>query len=165
MPIKKPFNINSYQINLSVGSQSFTDFWVKCSKIEKTYGSSEYSDGQSNIVYNLPGAVKYSDVTLSKPFTPGDENMLKALIAVNSNPIDFVTASIQPMYRDGYYRVPQGGIIYLEFCTVGRVTPINEIDTGGSGVSMFEVQLYPGGIKSDGGNIQWWKEPEAQVAV
>lgn len=161
--VKKPFSINGYQISITIGTEVFPNFWTKMTKVEKTYGTSEYSDGQSNVIFNLPGAVKYTDVTISKPFAPGDERLINGLIRVNSTAQDFVTVSIQPMYRDGYYNIPQGGQIILEFCTVGRTTAISEIDTGGSGVSMVEAQLYPGGIKSSGGSVAWWVEPTANV--
>lgn len=161
---KRPFNINSFAVNLTIGSFLDARYWHKCSKIEKTYNTSEYSDGQSNVIYTLPGAIKYSEVTLSKTFAPGDEELVNRLIAVNSDPISYVTVYIQPMYRDGYYNVPQGGKILLEYCTVARVTPINEIDTIGSNAAMFECVLNPGSIRSDGGNIKWWSEPAGVVA-
>ncbi|QVQ57017.1 tail tube protein [Anabaena phage Elbi] len=161
---KRPFSINSFAVNLTIGSYLDVRYWSKCSKIEKTYNTSEYSDGQSNVVYTLNGSIKYSEVTLGKVFMPGDEELSNRLIAVNSNPIEYVSVYIQPMYRDGYYNVPQGGKIILEYCTVGRITPISEIDTIGSNPAMFECVLHPSRIKSDGGNINWWKEPQEQVA-
>ncbi|AND75585.1 tail tube protein [Nostoc phage A1] len=161
---KRPFSINSFAVNLNIGNFVDARYWSKCSKIEKTYNTGEYSDGQSNIIYTLPGAIKYPEVVLSKAFSPGDEELINRLIAVNSDPIAWVTVFIQPMYRDGYYNVPQGGKIILEFCTVARATPINEIDTIGSNAAMFECALNPSRIRSDGGNINWWSEPAAQVA-
>ena len=158
---KQPFSVNSYGVTLNIGNAIDSAFWSKVSKIEKTYETSDYSDGQTNIIYKLPGAVRFADVTLSKPFTEDNQNLFEALLKVNAER-RFVEAFIQPMYRDGYYSQNIGGVLILQFCVVVSASLISEIDTGGNAPTMMEVVLSPGYISSQG-SIAWWKEPDTQT--
>lgn len=154
---KQPFPVNSYGVTLNIGNEVNTSFWSKVSKIEKTYETSDYSDGQTNIIYKLPGAVRYSDLTLGKPFGEDDQPLFQSLLKVNADR-QFVEVSIQPMYRDGYYSKNVGGLLIAQFCVVVSASLISEIDTGGNAPSMMEVVLSPGYISSQG-SITWWNEP------
>jgi hypothetical protein len=153
---KQPFSVNNYAVTMNIGRNTALSYWSKCSKIEKTYETSDYSDGQTNIIYKLPGAIRYSDVTLGKTFTEDDENLFAGLLQANGDR-QFVEVFIQPMYRDGYYTKNIGGVIILQFCVVMSASLINEIDTGGNAPTMIEVVLSPGYITSQG-SVNWWTE-------
>jgi hypothetical protein len=158
---KQPFSVNSYGVTLNIGSAINSSYWSKCSKIEKTYETSDYSDGQTNIIYKLPGGVRFTDITLSKPFTEDDAELFTELLKVNSER-KFIEAFIQPMYRDGYYSQNIGGVVIAQFCVVVSASLISEIDTGGNSPTMLETVLSPGYISSQGSTI-WWREPDLQT--
>jgi hypothetical protein len=159
----KPLSVNSFAVKISVGGTVLDKFFSKCSTVKKTYNSSTYSDGQSNILYTLPGAVQYDDVTLSKPFTEEDGNLVREINAANTKPNEYVTVDIQAVYRDGYFQQDIGATITLKYCTVKSVQ-FPEIDTTGDGVAMLEIVLSPGYVVGTGGK-NFWQEPGGTETV
>jgi hypothetical protein len=154
---KKPLSVNSFSVKITVGTATINAFFSKCSGLEKTYNTGNYSDGQSNVVYKLPGSVEYSNVTLSKAFTEDDDAIVTALLAANSSNTDFITVDIQPVYRDGYYTKAIGGSVSAKYCTLASLK-FPDIDTSGSDAAMLEFVLSPGYVDS-AGTKQFWKEP------
>jgi len=154
---KKPFSVNNFAVKITIGTTTVDAFFSKCSQIKKNRGSSPYSDGQTNIVYQLPGSVSYEDVTLSKAFTEDDDALMSQLLAGNTKANEYITVDIQPVYRDGYFTEAIGGSIQLKYCTVKSIS-LPEIDTAGDAVAMTEVVLSPGYVTSSG-RKQFWKEP------
>jgi hypothetical protein len=156
---KKPLSVNSFSVKITIGTEAVTSFFSKCSSVEKTYNTGSYSDGESNIVYELPTSVKYSDLTLGKVFTEDDDALMQKLLSANNKVDQYVSVDIQPVYRDAYSTTAIGGTITAKYCTVKSVK-LPEIDTSGDGVAMLEFVLSPGYVTSDGSK-QFWKEPVA----
>jgi hypothetical protein len=156
---KKPLSVNSFSVKITIGTEAIASFFSKCSSVEKTYNTGTYSDGQSNIVYELPSSVKYSDLTLGKVFTEDDDVLMQKLLAANNKVDQYVSVDIQPVYRDGYSTTAIGGSITAKYCTL-KSCKLPEIDTAGDAAAMIEFVLSPGFVTSDG-TKQFWKEPAA----
>ncbi len=153
---KQPFSVNGFSCQINIGSTIDTTFWTKVSAIKKNYGSSTYSDGQTNIKYTLPGSITYENVTISRPFTEDDDVLVGSLIQMNARG-NFADVFIQPMYRDGFYSAPIGGQVILKSCSLVSFQMLDQIDTVGDDVAMTEVVLAPGWITSNGSK-KWWAE-------
>lgn len=155
----KPLSTNSFIVKITAGTTTVNKFFTKCSSIEQTNNTSPYSDGETNIIYELPTSIKYSDLTLSKPLKEDDDTLIATLLSANDKPDSFISVDIQPCYRNGFSVTTIGGSISAQYCIVKSVK-FPEIDTGGEDVAMLEVTLAPGYVTS-AGSKQFWKATTA----
>lgn len=138
----QPLSIKQWLVTLD----GVTGYFTKATAPKATKGEVSFNDGSTGIERTHLDFIKYEKITISKPYDPAADGSLIEWANTAFEEGTKFTVTMQPVKADQLGSPIDGAkTIAMAECQLASFK-YPEVDRGGSGLSMLELELIPGTI-------------------